>query len=117
MSVLNLFHENTVNLHRDGTNHFAQDSFKPRKHFSDRSGRLKHRSMSRLANPFAAETDFLLPDMLSGFASDLHSFLQCINEFPELVDDHLNESMINLEGDLQYWSSFFGLYKGQDPLF
>ena len=113
MSVLHLFRENATHLYPDGMGHSARDAPKSRKHHADRLGRLRHASPSRPASPFDPEVDSILPEELESFAKDIHNFLQCINEFPELADDDLNEAMLNLEGDLKYWSSGFGLYKGE----
>ena len=58
------------------------------------------------------EVALRLPAELEGFAKDASHFLQCINEFPELTDDKLNEAIEDLDGNLKYWSSCLRLYNG-----
>lgn len=41
------------------------------------------------------------PDQLQGFADDVITFLDCLNEFPEFTDEAVNASIISLEGDLK----------------
>lgn len=84
------------------------------------------------ANPGVLEDldaeDF--PQQLEGFADDVITFLDCLNEFPEFTDEGVNASITSLEGDLkassffcvvlttviqpaQYWASCLQEYEGQ----
>ncbi|KAG2337636.1 WD40 repeat-like protein [Suillus weaverae] len=53
------------------------------------------------------------PDQFAGFAEDVVTFLNCLNEFPEFTDDAVNRSMRAFECDLKYWASCLQEYKGQ----
>ena len=41
------------------------------------------------------------PDQLQGFADDVITFLDCLNEFPEFTDEAVNAAIMSLEGDLR----------------
>ncbi|KAF7791637.1 hypothetical protein EIP86_002657 [Pleurotus ostreatoroseus] len=51
------------------------------------------------------------PAELEGFANDIITFLECLNEFPEFTDENINASIISLEGDLKYWASCLQAYE------
>ncbi|KAG1805570.1 WD40-repeat-containing domain protein [Suillus subaureus] len=53
------------------------------------------------------------PEQFSGFAEDVVTFLNCLNEFPEFTDEAVNTSMLAFECDLKYWASCLPEYKGQ----
>ncbi|KAG2032999.1 WD40-repeat-containing domain protein [Suillus americanus] len=53
------------------------------------------------------------PDQFAGFAEDVVTFLNCLNEFPEFTDEAVNTSMRAFECDLKYWASCLPEYKGQ----
>ncbi|KAG2052733.1 WD40 repeat-like protein [Suillus hirtellus] len=53
------------------------------------------------------------PDQIAGFAEDVVTFLNCLNEFPEFTDEAVNTSMRTFECDLKYWASCLQEYKGQ----
>lgn len=53
------------------------------------------------------------PEELEGFAADIITFLECLNEFPEFTDENINASIISLEGDLKYWASCLKAYEGR----
>ncbi|KAG2144664.1 WD40-repeat-containing domain protein [Suillus bovinus] len=53
------------------------------------------------------------PDQFAGFAEDVVSFLNCLNEFPEFTDEAVNTSIRAFECDLKYWASCLEEYKGQ----
>ncbi len=49
------------------------------------------------------------PEQLEGFAKDVITFLDCLNEFPEFTDEAVNTSIISLEGDLKVRTVFHTL--------
>ncbi|KAG1736997.1 WD40-repeat-containing domain protein [Suillus lakei] len=51
------------------------------------------------------------PDQFAGFAEDVVTFLNCLNEFPEFTDEAVNTSMRAFECDLKYWASCLQEYK------
>ncbi|KAH7928593.1 WD40 repeat-like protein [Leucogyrophana mollusca] len=53
------------------------------------------------------------PEQFESFASDVMTFLNCLNEFPEFTDEAVNASIKSLEGDLKYWACCLRTYKGQ----
>ncbi|KAG0697744.1 WD40-repeat-containing domain protein [Suillus ampliporus] len=54
-----------------------------------------------------------IPDQFAGFAEDVVTFLNCLNEFPEFTDEAVNTSIRAFEFDLKYWASCLQEYKGQ----
>jgi len=46
-------------------------------------------------------------------ATDVTTFLKCLNEFPEFTDEAVNASIMSFEGDLKYWASCLNEYAGK----
>ncbi|KAF8835610.1 WD40 repeat-like protein [Paxillus ammoniavirescens] len=55
----------------------------------------------------------MLPMQVESFARDFATFLDCLNEFPDLSNGTVNQSMEGFEADLKYWASCLAEYKGQ----
>lgn len=43
----------------------------------------------------------IFPDHLEALATDVRTFLNCLNEFPEFTDEAVNASILSFEGDLK----------------
>ncbi|RDB27816.1 hypothetical protein Hypma_002286 [Hypsizygus marmoreus] len=52
------------------------------------------------------------PEQLEALATDVATFLNCLNEFPEFTDEAVNASIRSFEGDLKYWASCLKEYAG-----
>jgi WD repeat-containing protein 26 len=65
--------------------------------------RRKAKAATHVSNPAILDDldaeDF--PSQLEGFADDVITFLDCLNEFPEFTDEAVNTSITFLEGDLK----------------
>lgn len=101
--ILFLFRENASDLFprkvqrrpRDGV---MNPSLRPRR----KAKAPLHVARPEILEDLDAE-DF--PDQLQGFADDVITFLDCLNEFPEFTDEGVNTSIVSLEGDLKVRSS------------
>ncbi|KAF9506422.1 hypothetical protein BS47DRAFT_1428124 [Hydnum rufescens UP504] len=54
-----------------------------------------------------------LPEELDFLATDLHTFLECLNQIPEFTDEGVNSTALSFHNDLKYWASGLQEYKGQ----
>ena len=110
MLILHLFRENAADLfprkvHRRSREELINTHLRPRR---------KQKASAQVASPGLKEDVDVesFPEQLEGFAEDVITFLDCLNEFPEFTDESINASIITLEGDLRYWGSCLKDYKG-----
>ncbi|KAJ3806883.1 hypothetical protein F5876DRAFT_90859 [Lentinula aff. lateritia] len=84
---------------------------------SKRSYRLsgKHRALPHVARP-TVDTNIDLeefPNQFDALATEVTTFVNCLNEFPEFTDEAVNASISSFEGDLKYWANCLHNYRGQ----
>ncbi|CEL57327.1 putative WD repeat-containing protein C343,04c OS=Schizosaccharomyces pombe (strain 972 / ATCC 24843) GN=SPAC343.04c PE=4 SV=1 [Rhizoctonia solani AG-1 IB] len=77
-------------------------------------GKVRARGATTLApnTPWSTEIEDL-PDGLDSLATDLHAFLDRLNDVPEFTDEAVNASIIAFEEDLQYRASCLREFKGE----
>lgn len=68
----------------------------------------KHKAPPHVARPTVNENldPEFFPEQLDALATDVTTFLNCLNEFPEFTDEAVNASILSFEGDLRVHSSF-----------
>ncbi|KAF8069027.1 hypothetical protein FPV67DRAFT_1607451 [Lyophyllum atratum] len=80
-----------------------------------RRGRVaKAKAPPHVARPTVNENldPEFFPEQLEALATDVATFLNCLNEFPEFTDEAVNASIRSFEGDLKYWASCLKEYTG-----
>ncbi|KAK2461255.1 hypothetical protein APHAL10511_006782 [Amanita phalloides] len=77
--------------------------------------RFKYKTPPHVARPMISEKLDIeqFPHYFDALASDVKTFLNSLNEFPEFTDEAVNLSILSFESDLKYWSSCLREYKGQ----
>ncbi|KAJ3866493.1 hypothetical protein EV359DRAFT_71777 [Lentinula novae-zelandiae] len=82
-----------------------------------RSYRLsgRHRALPHVARPTVdANIDLEeFPNQFEALATEVTTFVNCLNEFPEFTDEAVNASISSFEGDLKYWANCLHNYRGQ----
>ena len=111
--ILYLYRENAADLFPRKITHF------PRDHFVDPRAQTRRRRRWRIAQtkapphvarPTVTENLDLeyFPQQLEALATDVTTFLKCLNEFPEFTDEAVNASILSFEGDLKVSSGLQG---------
>jgi hypothetical protein len=105
--VLHLFRENAVELF----DKVKKENVEPVKPFTLRK-RNKSRQLPttkvRPSIPLHSDPE-MLPKELKHLATDLTTFLKCLNDIPEFTDEAVNASVLSFEGDLKV-GAVFGTY-------
>ncbi|KAJ3763939.1 hypothetical protein EV360DRAFT_91547 [Lentinula raphanica] len=82
-----------------------------------RSHRLsgRHRALPHVARPTVDSNIDLeeFPNQFEALATEVTTFVDCLNEFPEFTDEAVNASISSFEGDLKYWANCLHNYRGQ----
>ncbi|KAF8558609.1 WD40 repeat-like protein [Imleria badia] len=112
--ILFLFRENAANLYprkiaRESRGGVSNPNFM---HQQRRAHSHGHAPVVKLVLEDNLEPD-TLPAQLESFAKDLVTFLDCLNEFPEFIDEAINQFIRSFEADLRYWASRLAEYKSQ----
>jgi WD repeat-containing protein 26 len=109
--ILFLYRENAADLFPRKISHVSKDGpvdtgpSRRRRH-----GRaIKTKTPPHVARPSVAQHLDLefFPEQLEAFATDVATFLDCLNEFPEFTDERVNASIRSFEGDLKVRSPLF----------
>ncbi|EGO03920.1 hypothetical protein SERLA73DRAFT_102269 [Serpula lacrymans var. lacrymans S7.3] len=114
--ILFLFRENAANLFPRKVSRQPRESL-VNPNIMDRRKKPARRKKTPpgVGRPVVDDTldSELFPEQLQSFATDVMTFLNCLNEFPEFTDEAVNASIRSFEGDLMYWASCLQAYKGQ----
>jgi WD repeat-containing protein 26 len=113
-----LYRENAANLfprkisHATHPNNNNNDSKKRQRMTPYMS--VRHRAMPHIARPSISDDldleDF--PEQFEELATEVTTFVNCLNEFPEFTDEAVNASISSFEGDLKYWANCLKEYEG-----
>ncbi|KAF9457745.1 hypothetical protein BDZ94DRAFT_1326045 [Collybia nuda] len=115
--ILYLYHENAADLFPRKITHISRETvddtrFNGTRH---RHGKMaRYKAPPHVARPTVHENldPEFFPDQLNALATDVTTFLNCLNEFPEFTDEAVNASILSFEGDLRYWASCLKEYAG-----
>ncbi|KAI9509319.1 WD40 repeat-like protein [Russula earlei] len=110
-----LFRENAADLFPRNVSHQSLDPTVKPDVLLPKRRRARSKTPPHVRRPLVLEKldPENFPDQFGLFASDVITFLHCLNEFPEFTDEALNASIIAFEGDLKYWASCLKAYEGQ----
>lgn len=119
--ILFLYHENAADLFPRKITHISRDAVVDPKR--GRRGKQqktpKNKTPPHVARPIVTENldPERFPEQLEALAKDVITFLNCLNEFPEFMDEAVNASIVAFEGDLKvcmflifYLGSLLNLY-------
>ncbi|EIN08602.1 hypothetical protein PUNSTDRAFT_88042 [Punctularia strigosozonata HHB-11173 SS5] len=110
--ILFLFRENAADLF---PRKVARQPAAPPTSYTSKKRRKTRKPPPHVARPTAGRDldaeDF--PEQIEGLASDVITFLNCLNEFPEFTDEAVNASIKSFEGDLKYWAACLKEYTNQ----
>jgi hypothetical protein len=108
--ILHLFRENAAELFRD----VLRQSVEPTRPLGTRKRRKPLRPTQKMRPDITIRSDpEALPEELDFLATDLHTFLECLNQIPEFTDEGVNSTALSFHNDLKYWASGLQEYKGE----
>ncbi|KAF8627354.1 hypothetical protein AX15_004423 [Amanita polypyramis BW_CC] len=116
--LLYLYHENAASLFPRMISRAKYETILDTSFHNSRGKRwkkIKYKGPPHVARPMISEKLDMeqFPHYFDALATDVITFLNSLNEFPEFTDEAVNISISSFEGDLKYWSSCLSEYRGQ----
>jgi WD repeat-containing protein 26 len=104
--ILYLYRENAAYLFPRKITHLPRDNIVDFRAQTRRRRRWRFtetKAPPHVARPTVTENLDLeyFPQQLEALATDVTTFLKCLNEFPEFTDEAVNASIMSFEGDLK----------------